>query len=61
MARSCGLCLSLLRGAALAADETAPAYGGGTGTQDDPWIIATVEDITTLAATVNDGTYYEDA
>ena len=38
-----------------------PAYGGGTGTQDDPWIIATVEDITTLAATVNDGTYYEDA
>lgn len=61
LALSFALCLTLLPGAALAADETAPAYGGGTGTQDDPWIIATVEDITTLAATVNDGTYYEDA
>lgn len=61
LALSFALCLTLMPGAALAADETAPAYGGGTGTQDDPWIIATVEDITTLAATVNDGTYYEDA
>lgn len=61
LALSFALCLTLLPGAALAADETAPAYGGGSGTQDDPWIIATVEDITTLAATVNDGTYYEDA
>ena len=59
------LCLSLLPTAALA-DETGgtgasgeaaqmPAYSGGSGTKDDPWLISTVEDLKTLASTINNG------
>ena len=59
------LCLSLLPTAALA-DETGgtgasgeaaqmPAYSGGSGTKDDPWLISTVEDLKTLAETINSG------
>ena len=59
------LCLSLLPTAALA-DETGgtgasgeaaqmPAYSGGSGTKDDPWLISSVEDLQLLANTINDG------
>ena len=49
------LCLSLLPTAALAADETGtmPAYSGGIGTKDNPWLISSVEDLQTLASTIN--------
>ena len=51
------LCLSLLPTAALAADEigTMPAYSGGSGTKDDPWLISSVEDLQLLANTINNG------
>lgn len=51
------LCLSLLPTAALAADETGrmPKYSGGNGTEDDPWRISSVEDLKTLANTINEG------
>ncbi|MDD6204250.1 MAG: GLUG motif-containing protein [Firmicutes bacterium] len=32
-----------------------PAYSGGTGTIEDPWLISSVEDLKTLADTVNSG------
>ena len=32
-----------------------PAYSGGSGTQDNPWLISPVEDLQTLASTINDG------
>ena len=49
------LCLSLLPTAALAAGETGtmPEYGGGNGTEDDPWQISSVKDLQTLASTIN--------
>lgn len=50
------LCLTLLPTAALAEDATAmPAYSGGSGTKDDPWLISSVEDLQTLASTINNG------
>ena len=63
------LCLSLLPATALAAgegdtesstttpsaSEKMPAYSGGSGTKDDPWRIATVGDLKTLADTINTG------
>ena len=50
------LCLTLLPTAALAEDTTAmPAYSGGSGTKDDPWLISSVEDLQLLANTINDG------
>lgn len=50
------LCLTLLPTAALAEDATAmPAYRGGNGTEDDPWLISSVEDLQTLASTINNG------
>ena len=51
------LCLSLLPTAALAADETGtmPAYSGGIGTKDNPWLISSVEDLQLLANTINNG------
>ena len=51
------LCLSLLPTAALAADETGtmPAYSGGIGTKDNPWLISSVKDLQTLANTINEG------
>lgn len=57
------LCLSLLPVVALA-DKTAntgevlgqmPSYSGGSGTKDDPWLIASVADLQTLATTINSG------
>ena len=50
------LCLTLLPTAALAEDATAmPKYNGGSGTKDDPWLISSVEDLQTLASTINNG------
>ena len=50
------LCLSLLPTAALAGEiETMPAYRGGNGTEDDPWLISSVADLQLLANTINDG------
>ena len=50
------LCFTLLPTAALAEDATAmPAYRGGNGTEDDPWLISSVEDLQTLASTINNG------
>ena len=33
----------------------APLFGGGTGTQEDPWLIASQEDLTALAELLNSG------
>ena len=52
------MCFALLPTAAFAAEDegsTMPAYSGGSGTQDDPWLISSVEDLQTLASTINDG------
>ena len=66
------LCLSLLPATALAEDEgdtessattpsaAMPAYSGGSGTETDPWLISTVDDLKTLAGTVNNGEDYKD-
>lgn len=52
------LCFTLLPTAAFAAEDeesTMPAYSGGSGTQDNPWLISSVEDLQLLASTINDG------
>ena len=52
------MCFAMLPTVAFAADNegsTMPAYSGGSGTQDDPWVISSVEDLQTLASTINDG------
>ena len=50
------LCLTLLPTAALAEDATAmPKYNGGSGTEDDPWLISSVADLQLLANTINNG------
>ena len=52
------MCFAMLPTAAFAADDegsTMPAYSGGSGTQDKPWLISSVEDLQTLASTINDG------
>lgn len=61
------LCLSLLPATALAEGEgdtessattpsaEMPAYSGGSGTESEPWLISSVEDLQTLANTINDG------
>ena len=52
------MCFAMLPTAAFAADNegsTMPAYSGGSGTQDKPWLISSVEDLQTLASTINDG------
>lgn len=66
------LCLSLLPATALAADEDGaesgtttpsaamPSYSGGSGTEADPWLISTADDLKTLAGTVNNGEDYKD-
>ena len=68
------LCLSLLPATALAegeggtesgtttpsVSEKMPTYSGGSGTEADPWLISTVQDLQTLAETVNSGEDYED-
>ena len=45
------LCFTLLPTAALAAE--APLFGGGTGTQEDPWLIASQADLIALAEFLN--------
>lgn len=63
------LCLSLMPATVLA-DETGgtgasgeaaqmPAYSGGSGTINDPWLISSVEDLQLLARTINDGSAAE--
>ena len=52
------MCFAMLPTAAFAADDeesTMPAYSGGSGTQDDPWLISSVADLQLLANTINDG------
>ena len=57
------LALNLLPTAALADDDVGtpdtavqmPAYSGGSGTAAEPWLISTVDDLKTLAETVNNG------
>ena len=50
------LCLSLMPTAVLADEmETMPAYSGGSGTEDNPWLISSVADLQLLANTINDG------
>ena len=52
------MCFAMLPTAAFAADDEGseiPAYSGGSGTQDDPWLISSVEDLQLLANTINNG------
>lgn len=52
------MCFAMLPTAAFAADDEGskmPTYSGGSGTQKDPWLISSVEDLQTLASTINDG------
>ena len=47
------LCFTLLPTAAFA--EEAPSFGGGTGTQEDPWLITSKKDLIDLAGFLNSG------
>ena len=47
------LCFTLLPTAAFAAE--APLFGGGTGTQQDPWLITSQADLIALAEFLNSG------
>ena len=52
------MCFAMLPTAAFAADDggsTMPAYSGGTGTQEDPWLIASQADLIALAEFLNSG------
>ena len=52
------LCLTLLPATVLADEQgnaQMPTYSGGSGTEGDPWLISTVEDLKTLASTINNG------
>ena len=52
------MCFAMLPTAAFAAEDeesTMPAYSGGSGTQDNPWLISSVEDLQLLANTINNG------
>ena len=52
------MCFAILPTAAFAAKDeggSMPAYSGGSGTQDNPWLISSVEDLQTLASTITDG------
>lgn len=45
------MCFAMLPTAAFAADDeesTMPAYSGGSGTQDDPYLLANKQDILSL-------------
>ena len=47
------LVMALVPMTAFAAE--APLFGGGTGTQEDPWLIASQADLITLAEFLNSG------
>ena len=47
------LCFTLLPTAAFA--EEAPSFGSGAGTQEDPWLITSKEDLIALAVFLNSG------
>ena len=47
------LCFTLLPTAAFA--EEAPSFGRGAGTQEDPWLITSKEDLIALAEFLNSG------
>ena len=52
------MCFAMLPTAAFAAEDegnTMPTYSGGSGAQGDPWLISSVEDLQTLASTINNG------
>ena len=52
------MCFAMLPTAAFAAEDegnTRPEYSGGSGTQKNPWLISSVEDLQLLANTINDG------
>ena len=52
------MCFAMLPTAAFAADDEGskmPTYSGGSGTQGNPWLISSVEDLQTLASTINNG------
>ena len=49
------LCLVMALVPMTAFAEETPSFGGGTGTQEDPWLIASQEDLTALAEFLNSG------
>ena len=49
------LCLVMALVPMTAFAEEAPSFGGGTGTQGDPWLIASQEDLIALAEFLNSG------
>ena len=49
------LCLCLMLAMCAVATAEASIFAGGAGTEDDPWQIATAEQLMALSATVNDG------
>ena len=49
------LVLCLMPAMCAVAAAEAPIFAGGAGTEDDPWQIATAEQLMALSATVNDG------
>ena len=49
------LCLVMALVPMTAFAEEAPSFGGGTGTQEDPWLITSKEDLIALAVLLNSG------
>ena len=52
------MCFAMLPTAAFAAEDkggSMPAYSGGSGTQDSPWLITSQEDLIALAGFLNSG------
>ena len=49
------LCLVMALVPMIAFAEEAPSFGGGTGTQEDPWLITSKEDLIALAVFLNSG------
>ena len=49
------LCLVMALVPMTAFAEEAPSFGGGTGTQEDPWLITSKEDLIALAVFLNSG------
>ena len=49
------LCLCLMLAMCAVATAEAPLFAGGAGTEDDPWQIATADQLLALSSTVNDG------